>query len=233
MKRTKNASRFPIKRRGYDVDAVEGYIASEISRAESAQLSARERISALEAECEELKKQLGELKGKEEQIKAAFISATQNADRLTADVRARYALELNRLKLFRAKWAGAYEQLKERYHFDKDALNMESVAVSVELDLKKMLEQDFSLNSGADDDEMEMYFKSEVARLTSQQSEEQDRVKKEVGSTQDSSALAELKEKIREAEAKSDNSAAFSLDEALHPTESLADICRALGLKAL
>ena len=233
MKRSKKATRFPIKRRGYDIDAVESYISSEISRTESAQLSARERISSLEAEREELRRQLGELKGKEEQIKAAFLSATQNADRLTADVKARYALELNRLKLFRAKWTGAYEQLKERYHFDKDALNMESVAVSVELDLKKMLEQDFSLNNGGGDDEMEMYFKSEVARLTAQQTKEQDRAKKEDMGAQSSPALDELKDKIREAEARADGSAAFSLDEALHPTESLAEICRALGLKAL
>lgn len=233
MKRTKKASRFPIKRRGYDVDAVESYIAAEISRAEGAQLSARERISSLEAEREELKRQLGELKGKEEQIKAAVISATQNADRLTADAKARYALELNRLKLFRAKWTGAYEELKERYHFDKDALNMESVAVSVELDLKKMLSQDFSLSGGGDEDEMEMYFKSEVARLTARQAEEQDRSKGEDVPPQDSSELDELKDRIREAEAKTDTSAAFSLDEALHPTESLAEICRALGLKAL
>lgn len=236
MKNKKNL-RFPVKRKGYDVTAVESYISAEAQRNESAQLAARERICALEAKCDDLKKDLAELKSKEEQIKTAFIAASRDADRLTADVKARYALELDRLRLFRAKWTGAYEQLKERYHFDKDALNMESVAVSVELDLQKFLSQDFSLNKGVLDDEMETYFKSEVARLTAQQATEQEKSKSKAGEQSarggDSEALSELKDRIREAGSQADDSAAFSLDEALHPTESLAEICRALGLKAL
>lgn len=236
MKKTKRTLRFPTARKGYDIDAVESFITAEQSRSESASLAARERIERLSAECDSLHKELGELKGKEEQIKSAFISATQNADRLTADVKARYALELDRLRLFRAKWSGAYEQLKERYHFDKDALNMESVAVSVELELKKFLTQDFSLNKGGCDDEMEQYFKSEVARLTAQQAAKQSAEKsdEERGENPTAlSALGELKDRIKEAQTRADGSAAFSLDEALHPTESLAEICRALGLKAL
>lgn len=231
MKKAKKAYRFPIRRRGYDIDAVESYLSAEQSREENSQLAARERINALEAHCESVERELKELKGKEEQIKAAFLSATQNADRLTADIKARYALELDRLRLFRTKWTGAYEQLKERYHFDKDALNMESVAVSVEIDLQKFLTQDFSLSKGGNDDEMEMYFKSEVARLTAQQAKEQARPAPEAKSAPPSPELDELKQKIREADVKA--GAAFSLDEALHPTESLADICKALGLKAL
>lgn len=229
MKRKKQAPRFPLARKGYDVRAVEEYISAEQERSGSAQLASRERIAALEARCDALSDELSSLRGKEEQIKAAFISATQNADRLTADVKARYALELDRLRLFRAKWTGAYEQLKERYHFDKDALNMESVAVSVELDLQKFLAQDFSLSKGGGEDEMERYFKSEVARLTARQVDESG----ENAPSKPSAALDELKSKLREAETRADTSAAFSLEEALHPTESLADICRALGLKAL
>lgn len=85
------------------------------------------------------------------------------------DVKLRYKQELDRLRLFRAKWENAYEQMKERYHFDKDALNVESVAVSVELELKKFLAQDFSLNKCVSDDMMEEHFRREAERLTNKQ----------------------------------------------------------------
>lgn len=207
----KKTSRFPLARRGYSKEAVDSYILLEQQKFDSAQLAERERVSSLKEQVENLTAQLAELKGKEEQIKAAYISAAQSAQKLTSDVRVRYAMELDRLRLFRAKWTANYEQLKDRYHFDKDALNMESVAVSVELELRKFLEQDFSLSSGGGNDEMEQYFKSEVDRLTKKQ----------------------IEESAKESAADESESSSFSLDEALHPTESLADICRALGLKAL
>ena len=49
------------------------------------------------------------------------------------------------------------------------------------------------------------------------------------------SSVAELKERIKEAESKKKEQGAveFSLEEALNPTESLAEICKSLGLKSL
>lgn len=236
MKRkNKKIARFRVKHRGYDIASVESFIANEQARADEVQLKQRERIAALTDECRRLEAELAELKGREEQIKSAFITATQNADRMTADVKARYAAELERLRLFRAKWTAAYDQLKERYHFDKDALNMESVAVTTQLELQKFLMQDFSLNKGGSSDEMEDYFRSEVERLTTQQINEQKGAAK-----QTVSGVAELKEKIKEAESRKkaqnageSQTAAFSFEEALNPTESLADICKSLGLNSL
>lgn len=223
----KKATRFAICRKGYDIDAVESYIALESAKYDEAQLAERNRIKELQLECERLQNRVDELTAREEQIKSALITATKNADKLSADVKARYAVELERLRLFRAKWNNAYEQMKDRYHFDKDALNMESVAVSVELELKKFLAKDFSLNNGGDENAMEEHFKREVERLTSQQ----------VLSQNSGRSVEELSARIKEAEnkktQKSDGSvsAAFSLEDATHPTESLEDICRALGLK--
>ncbi len=226
MKKKKNA-RFAICARGYDKEAVESFIALESARADEAQLEQRNRIKDLQAECEGYKAQIAELKGREEQIKLALVTATANANKLSEDVKARYSAELKRLQLFRAKWTNAYEEMKERYHFDKDALNMESVAVSVELELKKFLSKDFSLNMNDCENEMEEHFRKEVERLTSQQ----------ISSQRPHKSADELKEKLLERESlqKSvgDNTttAAFSLDDALHPTESLEEICKALGLK--
>lgn len=251
-KKNKKVAMFALKHRGYDRTAVDEYIASEQARADEVQMSQRERIAALSAQCDTLSNELVLLKGREEQIKCAFLTATQNADKMTADIKARYAAELQRLQLFRAKWQGAYEQLKERYHFDKDALNMESVAVSTQLELQKFLMQDFSLNKGGEKNEMEEYFRGEVQRLTAQQLDAQsaggkgnqsvdgfknaNALQSNVGSDSNvTSAIGELKQKIKEAEnkKKSQNSAAFSFEEALNPTESLADICKSLGLNSL
>lgn len=226
----KKYTRFALKRRGYDAEAVEAFIANEQARADEVQISQRERITALTEDNAKLLEEVRMLRGREEQIKSAFIAATQNAEKLTSDVKARYAAELERLKLFRAKWVGAYEQLKDRYHFDKDALNMESVAVSTQLELQKFLMQDFSLNKGGETGEMEEYFRSEVDRLTCMPAS------RKTEAEPVNSAVAELKDKIKEAESRKanlQNSAAFSLEEALNPTESLAEICKSLGLKSL
>lgn len=200
--RSKRTSRFALRRKGYDTGEVDAYLAAEKAKTDEVQLTLRERVVALDKQCDALRDEVTKLKSREDQIKLAIVAATENADKMSADVKARYRAELDRLQLFRAKWTGAYEQLKERYHFDKDALNMESVAVSTALELQKFLAQDFSLAKGAEADDMEKYFLSEVERLTKQQLETQ-------------------------------NSAAFSLEDALHPTESLADICKALGMNPL
>lgn len=236
--------RFGICRRGYDISQVEEYIANVNAKADETQLEQRERISALNAKCDALDRELRELKGREEQIKTVLINATQNAKKMTEDVKAKYALELERLSLFRSKWQSAYEQMKDRYHFDKDALNMESVALTTQIELKKFLEQSFGLEKGDDIDEKEKHFRSEVERLTRQQLDVQKNFSiSESGypfSKDEQSGVSELKQKIREAEEKKNKAAkkqevksesAFSFEEALNPTESLAEICQYLGLK--
>lgn len=230
MKKTKKFEpRFARTRRGYDIDAVEAFITSEQNRADDALREQKERIAALKAENAKLSCELDSLRAREEQIKTTLVSATEKADKMTLDLKLRYAMELDRLKLFRAKWTQAYEEMKERYHFSKDALNMESVAVSTELEIQKFLSQDFSLTKGDDADKMESDFKGEAARLTPARS-----------------GAEELKAKLLEAEEKKNRQqqkqvaytsaesggVAFSLEDALAPKESLADICRYLGLNA-
>lgn len=165
----KREDRFPICRRGYDKVAVDNFVALEQAKAEELQTQLRECINSLKNENDNLKSELIVFKSREEQIKLALVNASSSAKRLEDDVKKRYENELERLRLFRAKWINAYEQLKERYHFDKDALNVESVAVSCELELKKMLSKDFALDKAPIENEMEEHFCKEVERLTSMQ----------------------------------------------------------------
>lgn len=224
----KKITRFPISRKGYDMDAVESYIALEDGKAEETELALRDRIKQLSDELDNLRAENAELKGREEQIKLCLVAATKNANKLTDDVKARYRAELERLRLFRAKWTSAYEQMKERYHFDKDALNVESVAVAVEIELKKFLMQDFSLNKCVSDDDMETHFRKEVERLSARQTSI---AKITDDDDKEESALKDMMKKAKEQKSHADkNSAAFCLDDALNPSQSLDQTCQALFL---
>ncbi len=222
----KTTMRFPQSRKGYDIDAVESYIALENAKCDEVQAEQRQRIADLKKECDELRSQIGVLKGREEQIKLAFVNATDNAEKLTRDVRRRYENELERLRLFRTKWTGAYEQLKERYHFDKDALNVESVAVNVEVELTKFLMQDFSLNKSVCEDEMEAHFRREIERLTMPVCRgASDEIPPEAKEIQ-----ARLKDAENRKKKDERTSVAFDINEALNPTDDINATCQALGL---
>ncbi|MBO4554781.1 MAG: DivIVA domain-containing protein [Clostridia bacterium] len=209
MKKISNA-RFEIRRRGYDVSEVENYIVETQSKNETVLIEQKERIAALKEENDKLTAEVTALRAQENQIKLTLLKATHTAEQLDSDLKNRYAAELKRLQLFRAKWTSAYEEIRERYNFSKDALNMESVAVQTEIELKKFLKQNFSLANGREADEMEEYFKKEVDRLTKLQQAAQN------SSERQGENIA------------SDN--VFSIDEALHPKESLEDLCKDLGI---
>jgi DivIVA domain-containing protein len=232
MKKKGKNVRFKLKLRGYDVKEVENYIKTCEKQSEDVQLEQKERIAQLKEQCVRLNAELESLRSREEQIKATLVNATEKAEKMTADINRRYINELERLKLFRAKWKHAYEEMSERYHFSKDALNMESVAVSTELEIRKFLAQDFSLDKGEAKDEMEEHFDSEVERLT----------RAVVKASEPKSAEKDLRDRLSEAgerknkaqkraeEAEIGAPAAFSIEDALSPTESLAEICQYLGL---
>ena len=86
----KSTLRFPLSRKGYDREAVDGFIALEQAKNDELQLEQRERINALKQENDALKLQVETLKGREEQIKLALVTATENANRLSQDVKLRY-----------------------------------------------------------------------------------------------------------------------------------------------
>lgn len=239
-KKNKLQPRFALVRRGYDVDSVEAYISLEREKADRAGLEQKERIRVLKAQCDRLNEELSVYRDREEQIKGALLAAGEQAEKTVLDIKLRYAMELERLKLFRAKWTGAYEEIKKRYNFSKDALNMESVAVSVKLELERFLAQDFSLDRGGSAGEEEEAFKAEAERL----SEEDGQVKELKRQLLRAAERKDKEEKLEAARKSAATSAppagaeggevqpaaAFSLEEARHPTESLAEICRYLGL---
>ena len=167
MKKSKKQDMFTVERKGYSQREVEDYILKEIEKNEIIHSEQRARIEELLEEIDGLKKVVDDYKAKEDKIAEALIVASEKADKMTADIKLRYAMELDRLNLFRAKWTGAYNELKERYGFDGDALNMESVAISTKLEIERFLQRDFSLSKGEELSPQEETFRLETERLSS------------------------------------------------------------------
>ena len=167
MKKANKQDMFTIERKGYSQKEVEDYILKEIEKNEIIHSEQRGRIEELLEEIDVLKKVVDDYKSKEDKIAEALIVASEKADKMTADIKLRYAMELDRLNMFRAKWTGAYNELKERYGFDSDALNMESVAISTKLEIERFLQRDFSLSKGEELSPQEETFRLETERLSS------------------------------------------------------------------
>ena len=115
MKKSKKQDMFTVERKGYSQREVEDYILKEIEKNEIIHSEQRARIEELLEEIDGLKKVVDDYKAKEDKIAEALIVASEKADKMTADIKLRYAMELDRLNMFRAKWTGAYNELKERY----------------------------------------------------------------------------------------------------------------------
>jgi cell division septum initiation protein DivIVA len=166
MKKSKQNERFALEKKGYNKEDVERFIVEENARNEKIHCEQRERIDTLVEENLALKELVKEYKSKEDKIAEAIIVARENADKMTAEIKLRYMMELDRLNMFRAKWTGVYDELKERYGFDGDALNVESVALSTKLEIERFLQRDFSLSKGDDDMSAERSFRLEADRLS-------------------------------------------------------------------
>ncbi len=163
----KAEGKFLIVHRGYKRDQVDKYLSDLVAENEKIHSEQRDRILALTEEIKSLKAAVKECKDREGQISSAIVSATDKGEKMMAEMRMRYAMELERLNLFRAKWTGVYQELKERYGFDGDALNLESVAVSTRLEIERFLSRDFSLSKGDEQSAPEEDFRRELERLSS------------------------------------------------------------------
>lgn len=166
MKKKEQNLLFAVERKGYSQKEVEEYVRATTARNEEIHSELRGRIEDLIAQNKMLNERLEDYKNKEDKIAEAIITAKENADKMTLDIKLRYMMELERLNMFRAKWTGVYEDLKERYGFDGDALNVESVALSTKLEIERFLQRDFSLSKGSDDMSAEESFRLESDRLS-------------------------------------------------------------------
>ena len=139
-----------------------GYKKCEVD--ERLQKDAR-RIEVLEAsEVEKYKKC-------EDEVKNVLAVATKKAFDIKTDMKLQYALETERLKIFKAKWTSAYDELKRKYGFDTDAAIVESTVTDVSLKIEAILNKDFGIRLTDDATDAEKQLMEEADRLSISQDE--------------------------------------------------------------
>ena len=198
--------------RGYDEKEVNVFLTKLNDNFASVSQEQKERIDELKEQNEKLSEELSVYRKKEKLIERTLTEATRRAEDIESELKTQYALEIERLKIFQAKWTNCYEELKNKYHFDKDVNNMESLVINTKQTLIDKLGR-LNIILPHLESEEQMQFDSESERITKLQEEQADRL------------VSELKNQIKELDEE------FDYKEALTPKKSLEELCREIGLK--
>lgn len=198
--------------RGYDEKEVNVFLTKLNDNFASVSQEQKERIDELKEQNEKLAEELSVYRKKEKLIERTLTEATRRAEDIESELKTQYALEIERLKIFQAKWTNCYEELKNKYHFDKDVNNMESLVINTKQTLIDKLGR-LNIILPHLESEEQMQFDSESERITKLQEEQADRL------------VSELKNQIKELDEE------FDYKEALTPKKSLEELCRDIGLK--
>jgi len=198
--------------RGYDEKEVNVFLTKLNDNFASVSQEQKERIDELKEQNEKLAEELCVYRKKEKLIERTLTEATRRAEDIESELKTQYALEIERLKIFQAKWTNCYEELKNKYHFDKDVNNMESLVINTKQTLIDKLGR-LNIILPHLESEEQMQFDSESERITKLQEEQADRL------------VSELKNQIKELDEE------FDYKEALTPKKSLEELCREIGLK--
>lgn len=198
--------------RGYDEKEVNVFLTKLNDNFASVSQEQKERIDELKEQNEKLAEELSVYRKKEKLIERTLTEATRRAEDIESELKTQYALEIERLKIFQAKWTNCYEELKNKYHFDKDVNNMESLVINTKQTLIDKLGR-LNIILPHLESEEQMQFDSESERITKLQEEQADRL------------VSELKNQIKELDEE------FDYKEAITPKKSLEELCREIGLK--
>lgn len=172
---------FKKKIRGYDKNEVNNFLSNLNSNFEMVNAEQKARIEELKKQNESLTLEVEVYRKKEKLIERTLTEATRRANDIEQELKTQYALEIERLKIFGAKWTNCYEELKLKYHFDKDSNNMESVVISTKQSLiDKLSRLNIVLPTIASEEEIQ--FSEESDRITRIQEEQADRLVNELKS---------------------------------------------------
>ena len=95
--------------RGYDEKEVNAFLTKLNDNFASVTEEQKERIDELKEQNEKLSEELREYKKKEKLIERTLTEATKRAGDIESELKTQYALEIERLKIFQAKWKNCYE----------------------------------------------------------------------------------------------------------------------------
>lgn len=196
----------------------------------------KDRIFELREQIKELESKLEAYRSRSRQITQALLAAVAKAEELEQTAKLKYDMEIKGLKMFHAKWLSYYKKIIEKYPIDDELIKIAK--------FNKNMSQALELIEG--EDLIETVSKSASSKPTTSQEQEAKNAieaakayaaKKD---NQDSASLQYESEKERLNQNNKnwnplenikkyyDSKSAFSLEEALHPTESLEEILKDL-----
>lgn len=95
--------KFTIKRKGYSVDEVDGFVAKLLELTENKLKEQSDRIDELKEELRRVSAEKAELKAREASVTMALTEAVKRADELESAAEVRYSIELSRIKNIRKR----------------------------------------------------------------------------------------------------------------------------------
>jgi hypothetical protein len=117
---------FAIEKKGYKKDSVDSHIKQLSMQYDRASAEQRDRIFELKSALTTSERLIEEYRRKESEINSALVAAVNKAREMEDIAQKKYDLEIQRLKLFNAKWQSYFNEIIKRYPIDD---NLVSVAM--------------------------------------------------------------------------------------------------------
>lgn len=138
-------AKFSIKRKGYCVDEVDGFIAKLLELTEEKLSQQAKRINELKAQVLALEEEKREFKAKENSVSVALCEAVKRADEIENASEVRYSLELQRLRHFRRRFSDYVERMKCEDALKADVSEYESFLKELEDELGDVMQNELNL----------------------------------------------------------------------------------------
>ena len=138
-------ARFSITKKGYSIDEVDGFINKLLQLTEDKLTESSNRINELKNEVRTLTLEKNEYKAKENSISNALTEALKKAEEIENVAKARYAMEINRLALFRRRFSEYLSSISDQTPVDVAISEFENGVKELESELKQVMQQEFNL----------------------------------------------------------------------------------------
>lgn len=241
----------------FTAEEVEDAISGLTARYEEVLAEQKQRIYDLRTQLKNAEQRIKEYKSKSELVAKALIGAVQKAEEIDKLSKIKYSQEVTRLKLFHDRWTSYYARILDKYPLDEELKavsdfnakveklleggNVGEVQAAFESETRRIAEQTEKENKqrgkfdpverinayleNTPDPEPAFAPEAPVRTEAAKAGDTQ-----ETGESPSESTEAERPEERKPLTLKDPTSSGFSFEEALHPTQDLADIMKDLGL---
>lgn len=153
-------------KKGYKPEEVDSYIEKLIAGRDNVLLEQKEKFNLMNNEYNKLKKELQNIKQKEDSINKAIITANEKAKEIEAILIKRIRLESDRLRLFQLKWNNYCSETIASMKLDKRHYSVDSYLNTAREELALVLHRHFKLPKEKANEGINAHFRDENERLT-------------------------------------------------------------------